>query len=48
MAKPKKYPVKRWVLETMLPYVEAAKCKTLDEIFQELYDIVENEEVKTQ
>jgi len=31
MRKPKIYPIKRWILETMTPYIEAAKCKTLDQ-----------------
>lgn len=31
MTKVKKYVVKRWILETLLGYVEAARCKTLDQ-----------------
>jgi len=31
MRHPKKYEVKRWILETLIGYVEAAKCRTLDQ-----------------
>jgi hypothetical protein len=30
MRKPRTYTISRWILETLNPYIEASKCKTLD------------------
>ena len=31
MKHPKQYKVKRWILETLIGYIEAARCHTLDQ-----------------